>query len=56
MQNTASLLIKCVTLPTFLQELLWNRGDVEVLEPVTLRKDMANMVKRMWDKYKNDKE
>lgn len=38
-----------------LQELLWNGGDVEVLEPATLRKDMANMVKRMWDKYKNDK-
>lgn len=37
-----------------LQELLWNGGDVEVLEPAALRKDMANMVKRMWDKYKND--
>lgn len=38
----------------FLQELLRNGGDVEVLEPAALRKDMANMVKRMWDKYKND--
>lgn len=41
--------------PDLVQELLWNGGDVEVLEPATLRKDVANIVKRMWDKYKNDK-
>ncbi len=38
-----------------LQELLRNGDNVEVLEPATLRRDMANMVERMWDKYKNDK-
>ena len=38
-----------------LQELLWNGGDVEVLEPASLRREMADMVERMWNKYKNDK-
>ena len=38
-----------------LQELLWNGGDVEVLEPASLRREMAEMVERMWNKYKNDK-
>ena len=41
--------------PDLIQELLWNGSDVEVLEPETLRKDMANRIKMMWDKYKNDK-
>ena len=41
--------------PDLIQELLWNGCDVEVLEPETLRKDMANRIKMMWDKYKNDK-
>jgi predicted DNA-binding transcriptional regulator YafY len=38
-----------------LQELLWNGGDVEVLESASLRREMAEMVERMWNKYKNDK-
>lgn len=38
-----------------LQELLWNGGDVEVLEPASLRREMVEMVERMWNKYKNDK-
>ena len=39
----------------FQQELLWNGDEVEVLEPLWLRKDMAGMVKRMWNLYKDDK-
>ena len=37
------------------EELLWNGSDVEILEPASLRKEMAEMVERMWNKYKNDK-
>lgn len=36
----------------FQQELLWHGEDVEVLEPLWLRKEIAGMVKRMWNKYK----
>ena len=39
----------------FQQELLWNGEDVEVLEPLWLRKEMAGKLKRMWNKYKNNK-
>ncbi len=35
----------------FQQELLWNGDALEVLEPLWLRKEMASMVKRMWDNY-----
>ena len=35
----------------FIQELLWNGEDMEVLEPEWLRKEIAGMVKRMWNKY-----
>ena len=38
----------------FLQELLWNGEDVEVLEPLWLRKEIAGRIKRMWNKYKDD--
>ncbi len=38
----------------FIQEVLWNGGDVEVLEPEWLRKEIAGMIHRMWNKYKND--
>ena len=38
----------------FIMELLSKGDDVEVLEPVWLRNEMAGIVKRMWDKY-NDK-
>jgi len=37
-------------------ELLSKGEDIEVLEPVWLRKDMAGKIKRMWNKYKNDKQ
>lgn len=35
----------------FQQELLWNRDDLEVLEPLWLRKEIAGIVKRMLNKY-----
>ena len=38
----------------FIQELLSNGEDVEVLEPFWLRKDVGGIIKRMWNKYKND--
>ena len=40
----------------FIMELLSKGEDIEVLEPVWLRKDMAGKIKRMWNKYKNDKQ
>ena len=40
----------------FQQELLWNGDAVEVLEPLWLRKEMAGMVKRMWNNYNGGKE
>ena len=36
----------------FIQELLWNGEDMEVLEPLWLRKEIAGKIKRMWNKYK----
>ena len=44
-------------LPTFdfQQELLWNGEDLEVLEPYWLRKEIAGKVKRIWNKYNDDK-
>ena len=36
----------------FQQELLWNGEDLEVLEPLWLRKEIAEKIKRMWNKYK----
>ena len=39
----------------FIQELLWNGADVEVLEPKELRKDVARIVESMWNKYKDDR-
>ena len=39
----------------FQQELLWNGEDLEVLEPLWLRREIAGKVKRMWNKYKEDK-
>lgn len=42
--------------PTFdyQQELLWHGEDVEVLEPLWLRKEMAGKIKRMWNKYSKE--
>ena len=38
----------------FQQELLWNGEDIEVLEPLWLRKEIAGKIKRMWNKYRED--
>ncbi len=38
----------------FQQEILWNGEDMEVLEPLWLRKEIAGKIKRMWNKYKED--
>ena len=38
----------------FIQELLWNGEDVEVLEPKELREEIAERIKTMWNKYKED--
>jgi predicted DNA-binding transcriptional regulator YafY len=35
----------------FIQEILWNGEDIEVLEPEWLRKELAGKIKRMWNKY-----
>lgn len=39
----------------FQQELLWNGEYLEVLEPFWLRKEIAQKVRSMWNKYKEDK-
>lgn len=38
----------------FQQEILWNGEDMEVLEPLWLRQEVAGKIKRMWNKYKED--
>lgn len=38
----------------FMQEILWHGEDMEVLEPLWLRKNIAGMIKRMSNKYSND--
>ena len=38
----------------FIQEILWNGEDMEVLEPLWLRQEIAGKIKRMWNKYKED--
>ena len=35
----------------FQQEILWNGEDMEVLEPLWLREEIAKTIKRMWNKY-----
>ncbi len=35
----------------FQQEILWNGEEMEVLEPLWLRNEMAAKIKKMWDKY-----
>ena len=38
----------------FQQEILWNGEDVEVLEPLWLRKEIAEKIARMWNKYNKE--
>lgn len=40
----------------FLQEILWNGEDMEVLEPLWVRKEIAGKIKRMWNKYKEEEQ
>lgn len=37
----------------FQQEILWNGDDVEVLEPLWLRKEIAGKIEKMCDKYRS---
>ena len=37
----------------FQQEILWNGEEMEVLEPLWLRKEIAGKIKSMWNKYKD---
>lgn len=39
----------------FQQEILWNMEEVEVLEPLWLREEMAGIIERMGNKYKEGK-
>ena len=39
----------------FQQALLSMGDDVEVIEPIWLRKELAGKIKRMWNKYSQDK-
>ena len=36
----------------FIQELLWNGADMEVLEPQSLRQEIANIIEQMHKKYR----
>src|SRR5574344_310119 len=56
-RNEEYSIFKIHVRPTFdfQQELLWNREELEVLEPLWLRKEIAGVIKRMWNKYKEDK-
>ena len=38
----------------FMQEILRNGEDIEVLEPLWLRQEIAEKIKRMWNKYKEN--
>ena len=40
----------------FQQELLWNGDALEVLEPLWLRKEIASIVNKMWNHYKDDEQ
>ena len=55
-QNEEYSIFKYYLRPTFdfMQEILWNGEDMEVLEPLSLRKEMAGIIGRMNNKYKKD--
>jgi len=38
----------------FMQEILRNGEDIEVLEPLWFREEMAGIIQRMWNKYKEE--
>ena len=35
----------------FQQEILWNGEEIEVLKPAWLRKEIADRIELMWNKY-----
>ena len=39
----------------FMQEILWNGEDAEVLEPQWFREKIAEKINRMWNKYRAEK-
>ena len=55
-KNEEYSIFKYYIRPTFdfIQEILWNGKDMEVLEPLWLRKEIAGKIKRMWNKYKEE--
>lgn len=55
-RNDEYSIFTCRLRPTFdfMQEILHDGEDMEVLEPLWLRKEIAGKIKRMWDKYKDD--
>ncbi len=38
----------------FIQQILWNGDNVEVLQPLSLRQQIAEIIRNMWGKYCND--
>lgn len=56
-RNDEYSIFKYYLRPTFdfIQEILWNGEDMEVLEPLWLRKEIAGKIKRMWNKYSEDR-
>ena len=52
-RNKEYSIFKYFIRPTFdfQQEILWNGENMEVLEPLWLRKEIAGIIKRMWNKY-----
>jgi len=53
-KNEEYSIFKYFLRPTFdfMQEILWNGEDMEVLEPQSLRKEIAGIINRMNKKYK----
>ena len=56
-QNEEYSIFKYYLRPSFdfQQELLKNGAEMEVLEPLWLRKEIADQTRRMWNHYKEDK-
>ena len=55
-QNEEYSIFKCHLRPSFdfIQEIQWNGEDMEVLEPLSLRKEIAGIIGRMNKKYQED--
>ena len=55
-QNEEYSIFEYYLRPTFdfMQEILWNGEDMEVLEPLSLRKEIAGIIGRMNEKYLED--